>query len=215
MKIKGAKCLITAGPTYEAIDPVRFMGNRSSGKMGIELARELSYRGADVCLILGPSTQPIPENIECIRVESSDQMFETVMSKIDDMNLGIFSAAVADYKPKIIANKKIKKSGEELSIELVKTKDILREVGVNKKENQVIVGFALETNNELEHAQSKLERKNLDLIVLNSLKNEGAGFQHDTNQITILDKQNKITNYELKTKIEVAKDIIDYIENMN
>jgi phosphopantothenoylcysteine decarboxylase / phosphopantothenate---cysteine ligase len=213
--LKGKKCLVTAGPTYEAIDPVRFIGNRSSGKMGIEIARELAERGAKVHLILGPSSQPIPENIKYTRVESAEQMYQAVMRKKEWLDIGIFSAAVADYTPKFVADEKIKKTDEEFSIELVKTKDILKEVGLNKKENQFIVGFALETNKEIEHAKAKLERKNLDMIILNSLKNEGAGFQHDTNQISILDRQNNITHFELKTKKEVARDIVDYIEKWN
>lgn len=215
MILKGKKCLVTAGPTYEAIDPVRFIGNRSSGKMGIEIAGQLAEKGAEVVLVLGPSTQSIPQNITCIKVESSEQMYDAVMSNISTMDIGIFSAAVADYKPKFIANEKIKKSDAKFSIELVKTKDILKEVGINKSPNQFIVGFALETNNEIENAKSKLERKNLDVIILNSLKNKGAGFQHDTNQISILDRQNNITHFELKTKKEVARDIVDYIEKWN
>lgn len=214
MILKDKKCLVTAGPTYEAIDPVRFIGNRSSGKMGIEIANELVYRGAEVYLILGPSTQEIPETIQVKRVESAEQMYHAVLEKKDWLDIGIFSAAVADYTPKFVAVEKIKKADAEFTIELVKTKDILKEIGTNKKENQFIVGFALETTNEIEHAKAKLVKKNLDMIVLNSLKNEGAGFQHDTNQISILDRHNKISHYELKSKKEVAKDIVDYIEKM-
>jgi phosphopantothenoylcysteine decarboxylase / phosphopantothenate---cysteine ligase len=214
VNLKGKKCLVTAGPTYEAIDPVRYIGNRSSGKMGIEIASELFNRGAEVHLILGPSSQSIPDSIYTARVESSDQMYDAVMSIISKMDIGIFSAAVADYKPKYRAEEKIKKADTNFSIELVKTKDILKEVGTTKTKNQLIVGFALETNNEVEHAKAKIENKNLDFIVLNSLKNEGAGFQYDTNQISILDRQNNITNFELKSKKEVAIDIVDYIEKM-
>jgi phosphopantothenoylcysteine decarboxylase / phosphopantothenate---cysteine ligase len=213
--LNGVKCLVTAGPTYEAIDPVRFIGNRSSGKMGIEIATELSNRGAEVHLVLGPSSILFEEKFKIERVESSDEMYQAVMKKKDWLQIGIFSAAVADYKPKLVAEEKIKKSDAEFSIELIKTKDILKEVGLNKKENQVIVGFALETNNEIENAKYKIERKNLDIIILNSLRNEGAGFQHDTNQISILDRQNNITHFELKTKKDVAMDIVDYIENWN
>jgi phosphopantothenoylcysteine decarboxylase / phosphopantothenate---cysteine ligase len=213
--LTGLKCLVTAGPTYEAIDPVRFIGNRSSGKMGIEIATELYNRGAEVHLILGPSSVKFEENFQIKRVESSDEMYQAVMQKKDWLELGIFSAAVADYKPKFVADEKIKKSDAEFSIELIKTKDMLKEIGLNKSENQVIVGFALETNNEIENAKSKIERKNLDMIILNSLRNKGAGFQHDTNQISILDRQNNITDFELKTKKEVAKDIVDYIEKWN
>jgi len=212
--LKGKKCLVTAGPTYEAIDPVRFIGNRSSGKMGIEIAKKLSQEGAEVILVIGPTSQPLSEDIckEIIRVESSEEMYLAVMSHINQVEIGVFSAAVADYKPKLVATEKLKKNENELTIELVKTKDILKEVGLNKKPNQFIVGFALETNNEIDNAISKLNRKNLDMIVLNSLKNEGAGFQHDTNQISILDRENNLINFELKTKTEVAKDIVNYIE---
>lgn len=212
--LKNKRCVVTAGPTYEAIDPVRFIGNRSSGKMGIALAAELSNRGAIVCLVLGPSSENIPIGItNVIRVESSDEMYNAVMIEIEKMDIGIFAAAVADYKPKIIANNKIKKSEENFSLELIKTKDILREVGLNKRMNQFIVGFALETNNEVEYAKQKIVKKNLDMIVLNSLQNSGAGFRHDTNQISIIDKHNNQLDFELKSKIEVARDIVDVIES--
>lgn len=215
MILKNKKCLVTAGPTYESIDPVRFLGNRSTGKMGIEIANEMIERGATVVLILGPTSyRPINHtNLKLILVESSDQMYDVVMREIDDVDVGVFSAAVADYKPKVVAVEKIKKKGDELVLELVKTKDILKEVGRNKKDGQKIVGFALETNNELEHAKEKLKTKNLDMIVLNSLRNEGAGFQYDTNQISIIDRENNMTHFELKSKSEVAKDIINYIES--
>lgn len=212
--LRGVQSLVTAGPTYEAIDPVRFIGNRSSGKMGIALAEELAMRGADVTLVLGPSSievNPIVKNI--VRVESSDEMYRSVTQVIPFMQLGIFSAAVADYKPKVVADQKIKKAGESLTIELVKTRDILKTVGETKKEGQILVGFALETENEIENAQNKIIKKNLDMIVLNSLNDKGAGFQHDTNRITLIDKENKITKFELKSKREVAVDIVNYIES--
>ncbi len=214
MVLEGKNCLITAGPTYEAIDPVRFIGNRSSGKMGIEIAQFLAEKKANITLILGPSNIPIPlsPNITTIRVESADEMYDAVMRNIATMDLGIFSAAVADYKPKYIFNEKIKKTDENLTIELIKNKDILATVGLNKRSSQIIIGFALETNNGIEYAQSKLNKKNLDMIVLNSLEDAGAGFQYDTNKITILDKYNNQKNFELKTKEQVAKDIIYYIE---
>ena len=212
--LRGIKCLVTAGPTYEAIDPVRFIGNRSSGKMGIAIADDLTKRGAEVVLILGPSSEKIPTQIaKVVRIESADDMYHAVMSEIKTVRLGIFSAAVADYKPKVMAQEKIKKAGEELSIDLVKTVDILAEVGKQKSANQVIVGFALETNNEEENAKQKIVKKNLDMIVLNSLKDTGAGFQHDTNQIMIIDKENNSVKFELKSKLEVAVDINNYIES--
>ena len=212
--LRGIKCLVTAGPTYEAIDPVRFIGNRSSGKMGIAIADDLTKRGAEVVLILGPSSEKIPTQIaKVVRIESADDMYHAVMSEIKTVRLGIFSAAVADYKPKVVAQEKIKKAGEELSIDLVKTVDILAEVGKQKSANQVIVGFALETNNEEENAKQKIVKKNLDMIVLNSLKDTGAGFQHDTNQIMIIDKENNSVKFELKSKLEVAVDINNYIES--
>lgn len=212
--LRGIKCLVTAGPTYEAIDPVRFIGNRSSGKMGIAIADDLTKRGAEVVLILGPSSEKIPTQIaKVVRIESADDMYHAVMSEIKTVRLGIFSAAVADYKPKVMAQEKIKKAGEEFSIDLVKTVDILAEVGKQKSANQVIVGFALETNNEEENAKQKIVKKNLDMIVLNSLKDKGAGFQHDTNQIMIIDKENNSVKFELKSKLEVAVDINNYIES--
>lgn len=205
---------MTAGPTYEAIDPVRYIGNRSSGKMGIALATELTRRGAEVILVLGPSAERVDQSIaKIVQIESSDEMYRAVMEEWKDCQLGIFAAAVADYKPKELAQQKIKKSDENMTIELVKTKDILKAAGEAKSSHQILVGFALETENEIENAKKKIVKKNLDFIVLNSLRLEGAGFQHDTNQITVIDKENKITNFELKSKQEVAVDIIHYIES--
>lgn len=210
--LKNKLCLVTAGPTYEPIDPVRFIGNRSSGKMGIAIAKELQDRGAKVILIIGATAEAIPANLyKTIKVETADEMYRAVMAEIEQIEVGIFAAAVADYTPKIVAKEKIKKAGEELLLTLVKTKDILKEVGLTKKDTQIIVGFALETNNEQENALQKLQKKNLDFIVLNSLKNEGAGFQHTTNQISILDKYNNTRNFELKSKTEVAEDIVNYL----
>lgn len=214
MNLAGKTCIITAGPTYEALDPVRFIGNRSSGRMGIELAESIGHKGAHVILILGPSQIKInnSEHIRVIRIESAEEMYLAVMQHIDRMDIGIFAAAVSDYRPSEIAREKIKKTGDHMILELVKTKDILAEAGKLKKSHQLLVGFALETTNELAHAQSKLERKNLDMIVLNSLRDPGAGFQHETNKITILDRHNNQQSFELKSKREVAKDIITYIE---
>lgn len=212
--LRGVKCLVTAGPTYEAIDPVRFIGNRSSGKMGIAIAEDLANRGAEVTLILGPSSEKIPNQIaKVVRVESADDMYQAVMRVIKSARLGIFSAAVADYRPRAVAHEKIKKMGDQFSLDLIKTVDILAEVGKNKLANQVIVGFALETNNEEENAKQKIAKKNLDMIVLNSLNDKGAGFQYATNQIVIIDKENNSTKYELKSKLEVAVDINNYIES--
>lgn len=212
--LHGIRCLVTAGPTYEAIDPVRFIGNRSSGKMGIAIAEVLAERGADVVLVLGPSSISVSGMVKkIVRVESSDEMYNAVHNEWKDCKIGIFSAAVADYKPKLVVEQKIKKEDAEMTIELVKTKDILYSIGQIKEEQQFLAGFALETHNELENAKKKIIKKNLDLIVLNTLNDTGAGFQLDTNKITLIDKENKITKFELKTKQEVAVDIVNYIES--
>ncbi len=206
------KILITAGPTYEPIDPVRFIGNRSSGKMGYAIAEVLAEKGAEITLISGPvSIKPIHPNISLIKIETAAQMFDECMLKMDIMDIGIYAAAVADYTPKTFSINKIKKDDEQLFIELTKTKDILKTMGEMKKQKQVLVGFALETYNEEKYAQEKLIRKNLDFIVLNSLKDTGAGFATDTNKITIIDKYNNITKFELKEKRKVAEDIIAYL----
>ena len=205
------KVLITAGPTHESIDPVRYIGNRSSGKMGSALALNFANKGANVSLILGPSAEnPIHQNIVITRVESAQQMFNQVMSLFNDSTIVVCSAAVVDYTPKKVFSKKIKKSGDVLQINLKKTKDILSTLGGIKK-NQFLIGFALETDNELEEAKRKLTDKNLDLIVLNSLQDPGAGFQYDTNKITLINKMNKMFKFELKSKNEVAEDIIQHI----
>ncbi len=211
-RLKNKKVLITAGPTYEALDPVRYIGNHSTGKMGIALAEKFALEGAEVSLILGPSTQPMApySNIQITRIFSADEMFNEVKKLWSNMDVGIFSAAVADYKPQTIADQKIKKSENNLDLVLTKNPDILAWAGENKK-HQLLIGFALETNNEVEHAKQKIIKKNLDAIVLNSLRDKGAGFGHDTNQISIIDRQNKITNFELLKKTEVALKIIDYV----
>lgn len=206
----GKKVVVTAGPTFEAIDPVRFIGNHSSGKMGIDIADELANRGAEVVLICGPSSISGKNGkVNRINVTSSDEMYEATTNAFKNADAAILAAAVADYKPREVSDVKIKKKADDMRIELVKTHDILAALGKVKKEGQVLVGFALETNNELENARDKLQRKNLDFIVLNSLKNPGAGFKHATNQITIVHKDNKVQDFELKSKAEVAKDIVN------
>lgn len=203
--------LVNAGPTYEAIDPVRFIGNRSSGKMGIAIAESLAHSGADVTLVLGPSNQMVKNtSIKIINVESSDQMHDAMLSNYAEKNIVICSAAVADYKPRTVSDKKIKKKNEELNLELIKTKDILSELG-KQKTGQFLVGFALETENLIEFAKEKLKNKNLDLIVANSAAEKGVGFGSDTNKITIIDKHNKISNFELKSKQDVANDIVKHL----
>lgn len=209
--LEGNTILITAGPTYEAIDPVRFIGNHSSGKMGFSLAEEASRRGAKVILISGPSSEKISnKNIELHKVTSAKEMLAKVFEFYDTADIGIASAAVADYAPKEVAKEKIKKNDENLTIELVKNPDILKTMG-EKKTRQFLVGFALETQNEEENAKAKLEKKNLDMIVLNSLRDEGAGFKNDTNKIKIFTKTEK-KEFDLKSKEDVAKDILDCIE---
>lgn len=211
----GQTVLITAGPTYEAIDPVRFIGNRSTGKMGLALAEAFAKRGAAVELVLGPSKLSVADSsITVTRVQSAAEMYEAAVNIFPKATIAIGAAAVADYSPKTVAEQKIKKSGDDLKIELSRTKDIIAALGKQKNETQILVGFALETNNELENAKSKLERKNLDLIVLNSLQDKGAGFGHDTNKVSIIGKDNKISNFELKSKQQVAVDIINEIEKI-
>lgn len=209
--LEGKTALITAGPTYEAIDPVRFIGNHSSGKMGFSLAEEAVKRGAKVILISGPTSQKTStKNIEIHRVTSAKEMYDEVFKYYEKVDIAIASAAVADYAPKIVAKEKIKKSEEEFTIELVKNPDILKTMG-EKKTHQFLVGFALETQNEEENAKSKLQKKNLDMIVLNSLRDEGAGFQKDTNKVKILTHSEQ-KEFSLKSKDEVAKDILDFVE---
>jgi phosphopantothenoylcysteine decarboxylase/phosphopantothenate--cysteine ligase len=207
----GKMILITAGPTYESIDPVRFIGNHSSGKMGFSIAEEAANRGAKVILISGPSSEKIHhQNIEIYRVTSAKEMFEEVFKHYENVDIAIASAAVADYAPKEIAKEKIKKNDDSLTIELVKNPDILKTMG-ERKSHQFLVGFALETQNEEENAKSKLKKKNLDMIVLNSLRDEGAGFKNDTNKIKIFTKTES-QEFHLKSKNEVANDILNFIE---
>lgn len=206
------KALVTAGPTYEAIDPVRFIGNHSTGKMGFAIAEELANQGADVTLVCGPnSLKTIHKNIVRIDVTSAEELYNASVKAFKTADISILSAAVADYKPSKVASQKIKKSEGTKSIELIPTKDTLAELGKLKTKKQLLIGFALETENEIVNAKVKIKKKNLDLIVLNSLNDKGAGFKNDTNKITIIDKNNKITKFELKTKEEVAKDILKTI----
>jgi phosphopantothenoylcysteine decarboxylase/phosphopantothenate--cysteine ligase len=203
--------LITAGPTYEAIDPVRFIGNHSSGKMGFEIAKEAVNLGAKVYLITGPSYEVISNSsIQRINVVTADEMFAETQQLFDKVDIAIFSAAVSDYKPKEVAINKIKKNSDSIAIELVKTPDILASLGALKT-SQFLVGFALETSNEIKNAVDKLKRKKLDLIVLNSLRDKGAGFKNETNKVTIIDKFEKISEFSLKSKALVAKDIFSEI----
>ena len=208
LPLRGKKILITAGPTYEALDPVRFIGNHSSGKMGFEIAKASANLGAEVCLITGPTHQEVKHSfIEVIPVVSAEDMYNATHKYFKTVDVAILSAAVADYKPKEFSNSKIKKKDAAVILELEKTKDILASLGAIKTK-QILVGFALETDNELENAKGKLKKKNLDLIVLNSLKDKGAGFKSDTNKVTIIDSKNNIKTYKLKSKAEVATDIL-------
>ncbi|MCT4561438.1 MAG: bifunctional phosphopantothenoylcysteine decarboxylase/phosphopantothenate--cysteine ligase CoaBC [Crocinitomicaceae bacterium] len=212
-ELQGKKVLVTAGPPFEAIDPVRFIGNHSSGKMGVELAKALRNKGAQVTLVLGPnSIQDDLTGIDVKPIRSAKDLLAVVQEEWAKQDAGIFAAAVADYRPAKVADQKIKKKEDALTIELVKNPDVLKWAGENKK-NQFLIGFALETNNEKENALGKLKAKNLDAIVLNSLQDKGAGFAHDTNKICIFDKNNKMTDFELKSKKSVAQDIVDYLSN--
>lgn len=206
------KVLITAGPTYEPIDPVRFIGNRSSGKMGMAIAEAFAGRGANVTLVLGPSKLSAAHpNIEIVRVETAQEMYEAATRHFEKSDIAVLAAAVADYRPQIVAKQKIKKKEDGMTIDLEKTPDIAASLGKLKLPGQVIVGFALETNNEVANAQEKLKKKNFDFIVLNSLQDAGAGFNFDTNKITILHRGNKRKDFELKSKAEVAQDIVDEV----
>jgi phosphopantothenoylcysteine decarboxylase / phosphopantothenate---cysteine ligase len=210
-QLANKKVVITAGPTYEAIDPVRFIGNRSSGKMGIAIAKEMASRGATVTLILGPVAIDVPANITTVHVQTAQQMFEATTAVFNDMDIAIMSAAVADYAPISVATEKIKKLDTDFSIQLQKTTDILQHIGTLKKANQLLVGFALETNNEKAFALKKLQTKNADIIILNSLNDAGAGFGHNTNKITIFDKNGGEQQFETKSKTDVAIDIVNSI----
>lgn len=211
--LNGLKALVTAGPTYEPIDPVRFIGNRSTGTMGICLAEELAKRGASVQLILGPSAVPLPTNIEVARVETAAQMFEASLSQVSNYDIIVMAAAVADYAAEHPSKEKIKKEDDILSLKLTKTKDILAKAGELKKDHQTLVGFALETSNEKDNALKKMIKKNTDMIVLNSLKDEGAGFGTGTNKIVIFDKKGNEYKFDKKSKKEVAIDIVNTIIN--
>ena len=210
--LKGKKALVTAGPTHEAIDPVRFIGNHSSGKMGYAIAEALAEQGAEVTLVSGPSHQKAQHlNIKTIHVVTADDMFKESQCVFENTDIIVLAAAVADYKPISKASKKIKKQQETMELELTKTVDIAASLGKIKKDGQFIVGFALETDNELQNAKEKIKKKNFDLIVLNSLNDAGAGFGHDTNKITILDKDSIVKDFKLKSKKEVARDIVNEI----
>ena len=211
LPLSGKKVLITAGPTYEAIDPVRFIGNHSSGKMGFELAKCAANLGANVYLITGPTNEKVQHTlIKVIDVISAQDMYNATHTYFAEVDIAIAAAAVADYKPLKAENQKIKKKNDAMSLEMIKTKDILASMGASK-EQQFLVGFALETTNEIENATGKLERKNLDLIVLNSLQDKGAGFKNTTNKVTIIDKSKDQMAFTLKSKTEVASDIFNEI----
>jgi phosphopantothenoylcysteine decarboxylase/phosphopantothenate--cysteine ligase len=208
------RVLITAGPTAEPIDPVRYISNRSSGKMGYAIAKAFAQAGAQVTLISGPTNLPTPdETIKRINVETAKQMLDKTQEFFGENDVIIFSAAVADYTPAHVAEQKIKKQGNEMQLELIKTGDIAGTLGLQKKDGQLLVGFALETENELEHAKDKLHRKNFDYIILNSLNDTGSGFAHDTNKITVIDKLENVQHFPLKSKHEVAQDILNIILN--
>lgn len=209
--LKGKKMLITAGPTYEHLDPVRFIGNHSSGKMGLALAREAALRGAAVTVVLGPVKITIPAGLTVVNVVSAKEMYEACDGIFDQQDIVIWAAAVADYTPAEVAHEKIKKEGTTLQLELVKTIDIAASLGQRKKANQILVGFALETQNEIENASQKVVKKNLNFVVLNSLRDEGAGFGVDTNQVSLVYKGGRHEKLSLKSKEMVAVDIIDAI----
>ncbi len=210
--LEGKKALVTAGPTYEALDPVRFIGNYSSGKMGIAIAESLYLSGAEVQLVVGPVSKSVGyKNIQVTSVASAEEMYNACMTHFVSSDIAVMAAAVADYTPATVSTSKIKKSDEHLYLELIKTKDILQSLGAIKSDKQMLVGFALETDNEKENAQKKLSGKNADLIVLNSLKDTAAGFGKDTNKVTIFDRHNKSYSFEAKSKTHVADDIVDLI----
>jgi phosphopantothenoylcysteine decarboxylase/phosphopantothenate--cysteine ligase len=208
--LEGRKIMITAGPTYEKIDPVRFIGNYSSGKMGFALADECARRGAEVTLISGPvDLHTESASIHRINVESAKEMYDAAIEAFEFSDSAILCAAVADFSPELVSNEKIKRGEDDFVIRLKPTQDIASELGKRKRKDQILVGFALETTNELENAKSKLARKNLDFIVLNSLQDQGAGFRHDTNRVSIVEHSGETTSFELKTKKDVAQDIVD------
>jgi phosphopantothenoylcysteine decarboxylase/phosphopantothenate--cysteine ligase len=208
------RVLLTAGPTYEPLDPVRFLGNRSTGKMGYALAEAFAGVGAEVTLISGPVALPPPANslIKTVRVETAQQMYEAAAQAAPAADVWVFAAAVADYRPANVAAEKIKKAGDTLTLELVKNVDIAATLGQTKRPEQFAVGFALETTNELAHATDKLHRKNFDLVVLNSLRDMGAGFGHDTNKVSVLDRAGQVLNFELQAKTELARVLVQLIQ---
>lgn len=211
-ELSGKKVLITAGPTYEALDPVRFIGNHSTGKMGFALAEAFYLKGADVELVTGPTHQHTNYNgIKVTKVTSAQNMYDACVSIFPGADIAVMSAAVADYRPIEVANEKIKKTNEDLTIQLSKTKDILKSLGEQKKNGQLLVGFALETNNEKQYALNKLQSKNADMIVLNSLRDKNAGFGHDTNKVTIFDKEGNEFALDLASKQNIAADIVNII----
>jgi phosphopantothenoylcysteine decarboxylase / phosphopantothenate---cysteine ligase len=212
--LSGKKILINAGPTYEAIDPVRFIGNRSSGKTGVALADEFALQGADVTLVLGPSHyKPKQGSVKLIAVESADEMYTECVRAFEKTDAAILSAAVADYTPKQKSENKIKKSAPEINIELVKTKDILAELGKMKKQ-QLLIGFALETDNAIEYGKQKIKNKNLDLIIVNTTSEKNPAFGSDFNSVTLIDKHNNLVNFEFKSKQEIAKDIVETVKKI-
>lgn len=213
--LAGKRVLVTAGPTYEPIDPVRFIGNHSSGKMGLAICEELALRGAHVDLVIGPTSLQLNHpHITVHRVQTAEQMYNECTRRFDQADIAIMSAAVADYTPSVVADEKIKKSNDQFTIELKKTRDILKSLGEIKHHGQLLVGFALETANERQYALDKLTKKNADMIVLNSLNDEGAGFGYDTNKVTIFEKGGAEWPYERKPKQQVARDIVDRIVKM-
>jgi len=207
LPLSGKKALVSAGPTYEAIDPVRYIGNHSSGKMGYALAEQLKCLGADVTLVSGPSGLTPPNGVTVVRITSAAEMLAACRQHFPQADITVMSAAVADYTPKTVADQKIKKASQHLTLELVKTEDILATLGSKKRPHQILVGFALETQNEQANAWDKLQRKNLDFIVLNSMRDEGAGFAGDLNKVTLIDKNNLVETFDLKSKTAVARDI--------
>ncbi|TAJ10465.1 bifunctional phosphopantothenoylcysteine decarboxylase/phosphopantothenate--cysteine ligase CoaBC [Marinilabiliaceae bacterium JC017] len=210
--LAGKKVMVTAGPTYEKLDPVRFIGNYSSGKMGYAIAEKLADKGAEVLLVSGPTVLNVDHpGITRINVESASEMYDTCKERFEEMDIAIMAAAVADYTPASRSAEKMKRTEDDLKLELIPTRDIAASLGKMKKTNQVLVGFALESENERTNAEKKLKKKNLDFIVLNSLKDEGAGFLTDTNKVTIVSKDNKVNEYSLKSKTEVAEDIVGYL----
>lgn len=214
MSLTGKKVMVTAGPTYEKIDAVRFIGNYSSGKMGYAIAEECASRGAEVVLVSGPTSLNVHNsNIKVVRVNSAREMYEACNQEFPQCNAAVLSAAVADFTPQNVSDTKIKRKDNNLEITLKPTDDIAASLG-KQKGDRVLVGFALEKENELENAIGKLERKNFDFIVLNSMNDKGAGFNHDTNKITIINRSKEVKNYDLKSKVMVAKDIVDEIEKL-